>query len=186
MLYLFPEIIICYEQIGIAVIKATDNKLKMIITASDKDIFVPENSRGEYLTSSFAESHPLNILVAEDNIINQKLIERILRKLGYHTDIVSDGIQALNSIEKQEYNVILMDVRMPLMDGYEATRTIRKMTVEQPYIIAMTANAMANDKIECIQNGMNDYVSKPLSTVEIMNSLKNGYTFLTHKKNNVD
>ena len=158
----------------------------MIHAASNKDFFVPENSQGGYLTSTFAEGYPLSILIAEDNIVNQKLIERILRKLGYQIDIVSDGIQVLNSIVRKEYNVILMDIRMPEMDGLEATQAIRQMGIAQPYIIAMTANAMSNDKIECLQNGMNDYVAKPLSTVEIINSLKNGYTYISQKIFNSD
>ena len=158
----------------------------MIHAASNKDFFVPENSQGGYLTSTFAEGYPLSILIAEDNIVNQKLIERILQKLGYQIDIVSDGIQVLNSIERKEYNVILMDIRMPEMDGLEATHAIRQMGIAQPYIIAMTANAMSNDKIECLQNGMNDYVAKPLSTVEIINSLKNGYTYISQKIFNSD
>ncbi len=158
----------------------------MIHAASNKDFFVPENSQGGYLTSTFAEGYPLNILIAEDNIVNQKLIERILRKLGYQIDIVSDGIQVLNSIVRKDYNVILMDIRMPEMDGLEATHAIRQMGIAQPYIIAMTANAMSNDKIECLQNGMNDYVAKPLSTVEIINSLKNGYTYISQKIFNSD
>jgi len=153
----------------------------MIQSVLNKDIFVAENSQGGYLTTTFAEAYPLSILIAEDNIVNQKLIERILRKLGYQTDTVSDGIQVLNSIVKKEYNVIMMDIRMPEMDGLEATHAIRKMGIAQPYIIAMTANAMSNDKIECLQNGMNDYVAKPLSTDEIIISLKNGYNHISKK-----
>ncbi len=158
----------------------------MILSATNKDLFVSEKSQGGFLTNTFAESCPLSILIAEDNIVNQKLIDRILRKLGYQIDIVSDGIQVLNSIVRKEYNVILMDIRMPEMDGLETTHAIRQMGIVQPYIIAMTANAMSNDKIECLQNGMNDYVAKPLSTAEIINSLKNGYTYITQKKYNSD
>jgi CheY-like chemotaxis protein len=153
----------------------------MIISATNKDRVVSENSQGGNLTNSFAESYPLSILIAEDNIVNQKLIERILLKLGYQTDIVSDGIQVLRSVEKKDYNIILMDIRMPEMDGLEATHVIRQMSVPQPYIIAMTANGMSNDKEECLQNGMNDYVAKPMSTVEIINSLKNGYAYISQK-----
>lgn len=144
----------------------------MIHAASNKEFFVPENSQGGYLTNTFAEGHPLSILIAEDSIINQKLIERILSKLGYHTDIVSDGIQALNSIIKKKYNVILMDIRMPEMNGLEATQHIRQMTIEQPYIIAMTANALPKDREECLQIGMNDYIAKPMRLNEIIITLK--------------
>ena len=75
---------------------------------------------------------------------------------------------------------------MPEMDGIETTHAIRQMEIIQPYIIAMTANAMSNDREECLQNGMNDYVAKPLSTLEIINSLKNGYTYITQKNCNTD
>ena len=160
---------------------ATDKNFQMILSATDKDLFISEKSQGEILTNTFAEYYPLNILIAEDNNVNQKLIERILHKLGYQTDTVSDGTQVLDSLVKKEYNVILMDVRMPEMDGFEATHAIRQMKIEQPYIIAMTANAMSNDKAECLQYGMNDYVAKPLSTIEIINSLKNGYAYFTQK-----
>lgn len=158
----------------------------MILSATNKNILVSENSRDGNLVSSFAEDYPLNILIAEDNIVNQKLIERILHKLGYQTDTVSDGVQVLKSFVKKQYDVIFMDVRMPEMDGYETTYTIRQMEISQPYIIAMTANAMSSDKIECLQNGMDDYVSKPLATAAIISSLKNGYTYITQKKYNSD
>ena len=124
------------------------------------------------LTLSFAEEYPLSILIAEDNIINQKLIERILHKLGFHTDIAADGIQVLKAVKMKNYDVILMDVQMPIMDGYEATQVIRQMKIDQPYIIAMTANAMAKDRDECIQAGMNDYIAKPMRLAEIMKILE--------------
>jgi len=153
----------------------------MIHSATNKDLFVSENSQGEILTNTFAETYPLKILVAEDNNVNQKLIERILRKLGYQSDTVADGVQVLNSLSTKEYNVILMDIRMPEMDGLTATQNIRQMAIEQPYIIAMTANAMSNDREECIQSGMNDYVAKPIFTSEILKTLKNGYAYITQK-----
>ncbi len=158
----------------------------MILSTTNKNLLISENPQDGKLTNSFADLYPLSILIAEDNIVNQKLIERILHKLGYQTDTVSDGIQVLKSFVKKEYNVILMDVRMPEMDGFEATHTIRQMEITQPYIIAMTANTMSGDKTECIQKGMNDYVSKPFSAAAIMNSLKNGYTYITQKKYNSD
>jgi len=153
----------------------------MIFAAQNQKLFTSEASQDGYLGKSFAESFPLNILIAEDNIVNQKLIERILHKLGYHTETASDGIQVLSSIAKKEYNVILMDIRMPEMDGLEATREIRQMAIKQPYIIAMTANAMSNDREECLDNGMNDYLAKPLSTDEIINSLKKGSAHICTK-----
>jgi CheY-like chemotaxis protein len=153
-----------------------------MISAPDKVCLVSDGPQGEIRTKSFAEDYPLNILIAEDNFVNLKLIERILYKLGYQIDTASDGVQVLNSFSKKEHNVILMDIRMPHMDGFETTQIIRQMTVEQPYIIAMTANAMSNDRAECIQNGMNDYISKPLCINEIINKLKIAALYCTGKK----
>ena len=137
-----------------------------------KDSTVLEDSQSGILTASFAEYYPLNILIAEDNIINQKLIERILHKLGYKTDTVSDGIQVFDLLVKKKYNVILMDVRMPEMDGFETTKLIRKMTIDQPYIIAMTANAMLSDKEDCLSIGMDNYLAKPMRQEDIVKILK--------------
>ena len=130
------------------------------------------NSGSELVDTTFAERYPLDILIAEDNFVNQKLIERILIRLGYRTETVSDGAQAVNSIGKSNYNVILMDVRMPEMDGLEATRMIRKMAIKQPYIIAMTANVMTSDREECVQYGMNNYIPKPICMDEVISKLK--------------
>ena len=149
--------------------------------APHKDHFISEDQQAAILTDSFSEDYPLNILIAEDNIINQLLIERILHKLGYQTDTAVDGIQVLKSLKKKDYNVILMDVQMPEMDGFEATQLIRKMSIEQPYIIAMTANAMSQDKDECLQIGMNDYIAKPMRLSGIIKILKNAAAYVKEK-----
>jgi len=143
-----------------------------MISAPGKVFSAKESSQVEIMMGTFAEDYPLDILIAEDNFVNQKLIERILTKLGYQTEVASDGIQALNLFDKNKHNVILMDIRMPQMDGFETTRAIRHMEVEQPYIIAMTANAMSNDRDECLQNGMNDYIPKPISLTDVISKLK--------------
>ena len=139
---------------------------------------VADDTQNGILTATFAQDYPLNILIAEDNIINQKLIQRILHKLGYQLDLASDGIEALDALQKNKYNVILMDVQMPGMDGIEATLAIREMKIEQPYIIAMTANAMSKDRDECIKMGMNDYIAKPMRLTEIIKILKNASFYL--------
>lgn len=110
------------------------------------------------------ERHPLRILVAEDNLVNQKVIRTMLGRFGYHADIVSDGAQAVNALHQQMYDVILMDVQMPEMDGVEATRVIRSELPpeRQPRIIAMTANAFDDQRHVYIESGMNDYVGKPV------------------------
>jgi CheY-like chemotaxis protein len=154
---------------------------QMILEAPHKHLFVASDPQGGVLTDLFAENLPLNILIAEDDFINQKLIENILHRLGYRTDTVSNGIQVLNSLTRKVYNVILMDVRMPEMGGFEATQVIRQMEIEQPYIIAMTANAMSSDREECLNIGMNDYVAKPMRIPEIIKTLINASTFISEK-----
>jgi CheY-like chemotaxis protein len=124
------------------------------------------------MDAEMAMRHPLRILLAEDNQVNQKLASRILEQMGYRTDIASNGLEAVESIERQIYDVILMDVQMPEMDGLDATRNIRKLNdVTQPHIIAMTANAMEGDREMCIAAGMNDYISKPIRVHELVEAL---------------
>jgi CheY-like chemotaxis protein len=124
------------------------------------------------LDGNMAKHHPLRILLAEDNAVNQKLALRLLEQMGYRADMVSNGIEAIESLERQIYDVILMDVQMPEMDGLIATRGIRKLTnTMQPHIIAMTANAMEGDREMCIEAGMNDYISKPIRVNELVEAL---------------
>ena len=129
---------------------------------------VPTDKSGTlYLDESFARDNPLRILVAEDNLMNQRLIERILNKLGYQVEIAQNGFEVLGKISVKTYDVILMDVQMPEMDGLEATRIIRKKAGKQPAIVAMTANAMAEDRDACFASGMNYYIAKPMRLEEI-------------------
>jgi PAS domain S-box-containing protein len=124
------------------------------------------------IDAELGKRHPLRILLAEDNQVNQKLALRILEQMGYRADIASNGIEAVESVERQSYDVILMDVQMPEMDGLDATRSIRKLAdVTQPHIIAMTANAMEGDREMCLAAGMNDYVSKPIRVNELVDAL---------------
>jgi CheY-like chemotaxis protein len=131
----------------------------------------PEPVKG-LMDAEMGRLHPLRILLAEDNAVNQKLALRILERLGYRADIASNGLEAVESIERQVYDAILMDVQMPEMDGLDATRNIRKLAqVTQPHIIAMTANAMEGDREMCIAAGMDDYVSKPIRVNELVEAL---------------
>jgi len=116
---------------------------------------------------------PLDILVAEDNTINQKVIRQLLRHLGYRADVVANGAEAVEALERQDYQVILMDMQMPEMDGLEATRRLRQRFRSQnaPYIIAMTANAMPGDRERCLDAGMNDYVPKPIELAVLERAL---------------
>ncbi len=114
--------------------------------------------------AAMAEHHPLRILLAEDNVVNQKLALRLLLQMGYRADLASNGIEAIECIERQTYDVVLMDVQMPEMDGMEASRRIvrRWPDGQRPRIVAMTANAMQGDREECLAAGMDDYVTKPI------------------------
>jgi GAF domain-containing protein/DNA-binding response OmpR family regulator len=115
------------------------------------------------IDAGLGERHPLRILLAEDNAVNQKLALRLLSNMGYAADVAADGRQTIEAVEKSRYDVILMDVQMPELDGLEATRRIRASWPERKlHIIAMTANAMAGDRDACIAAGMNDYISKPI------------------------
>jgi signal transduction histidine kinase/CheY-like chemotaxis protein len=120
-----------------------------------------------------AGAHPLTILLAEDNIVNQKVAAKMLNRMGYRVDVVANGSEAVDSIRRQYYDVILMDVQMPQMDGVTATAIIRedKLPHPQPYIIALTANALQGDREKYIQSGMNDYLSKPVRIVDLKEKL---------------
>jgi CheY-like chemotaxis protein len=116
----------------------------------------------------------LRVLVAEDNPVNQKVAAKLLARLGYRADVVSDGSEALDALGRQSYDVVLMDVQMPVMDGLDATRAIRE-TIDadrQPRIVAMTAEAMIGDREKCLAAGMDDYVSKPIRISELDAALR--------------
>lgn len=115
--------------------------------------------------------HSLRILMAEDNPINQKVALGMLKRLGYKADIAANGLEVLQALERQRYDVILMDVQMPEMDGLEATRRIRSLGLET-HIVAMTAHALDGDREVCLNAGMNDYISKPVSMDELQNVLR--------------
>ena len=115
----------------------------------------------------------LNVLVVEDHQVNRLLIVKFLQKLGIEPDIAQDGLQALQRTESRAYDVVLMDIQMPQMDGLSATRHIRANTaIRQPYIIALTANAFAEDKNGCLAAGMNDFLSKPVSLARLTQALQ--------------
>lgn len=115
---------------------------------------------------------PLNILLAEDNAVNQKLATLTMRNLGYEIDVVANGLEAVEAVVRQEYDVVFMDVQMPEMDGVEATHVIiKKLGRKRPTIIAMTANAMEGDREKFLGEGMDDYISKPISVDALKNVL---------------
>jgi CheY-like chemotaxis protein len=120
------------------------------------------------LSTKFSQQHPLTILIAEDNPVNQRLTERVLSKLGYEATQVFNGQEALEALTEKRFDVILMDIQMPVMDGLESTKKIRLLKQHQPIIIAMTANAMQGDREICLKAGMDDYISKPIKLDEII------------------
>src|SRR5436305_4712069 len=123
--------------------------------------------------AALAQRLPLHILLAEDNTVNQKLAVRLLDRMGYRADVVANGLEVLEALQRQRYDVILMDVQMPDMDGLEATRAIHKRWPEEkrPRIIAMTANAMQGDREECLAAGMDDYLTKPIQITTLQQAL---------------
>jgi PAS domain S-box-containing protein len=119
------------------------------------------------------DRHPLQILLAEDNIVNQKMATLLLQRMGYQVDIAVNGLEVLSALQHQSYDVVLMDMQMPEMDGLTTTRHICQTYPPNqcPRIIAMTANAMEEDRQACLDAGMSDYVSKPIRIAELMQAL---------------
>ncbi len=115
------------------------------------------------------EATPIRILLAEDNTVNQKVTQLLLAKLGHSVDIVEDGLAAVQALREARYDLVLMDMQMPTLDGLQATSRIRAMVTsgEQPYIVAVTANAMIEDRAACMAAGMDGYVSKPLRSGDL-------------------
>jgi two-component system, sensor histidine kinase and response regulator len=150
------------EQLCKLLIQQLRSKVEII---ESKDVVMPT------LSIDFAIQFPLHILIAEDNAINQKLALMILSKMGYNATLAINGVQAININNTTKFDIIFMDVQMPEMDGITATKLIRKEALHQPIIIAMTANAMEEDKIECLAAGMDDFLSKPVKLDEIKNML---------------
>jgi PAS domain S-box-containing protein len=124
----------------------------------------PSGATGGQFDAGFSQRLPLRILLAEDNTVNQKVALRLLEGMGYRADVVANGLEVLEALQRQSYDVILMDVQMPEMDGLEASRAIHEgcPAEQRPRIIAMTANAMQGDREECLAAGMDDYLTKPI------------------------
>jgi GAF domain-containing protein/DNA-binding response OmpR family regulator len=148
-----------------------DTLVSLLVHAAVPRIAAPPPKAA--IDGEMAGRHPLRILLAEDNVVNQKLALRLLSQMGYRADVASNGIEAVESIERQPYDVVLMDVQMPDMDGLEASRriTAKCSAGERPRIVAMTANAMQGDREECLAAGMDDYVTKPIRVDALVEAL---------------
>jgi CheY-like chemotaxis protein len=122
-----------------------------------------------------SEKHPLRILLADDNVVNQKVATRMLERLGYRIDLAGNGLEVLQSLERQPYDLVFMDVQMPEMDGLEASRQIQKRIPadRKPRIVAMTAHALQGDRERFLAEGMDDYLCKPVQIGELVRALKN-------------
>jgi CheY-like chemotaxis protein len=145
------------------------------ILAGDDDLVIEQKKTKPErpVAQNLAQDHPLRILVAEDNAVNQKLALRLLEKMGYRADVAGNGLEAVEALDRQTYDVILMDVQMPEMDGLEATKEIvaRWPADKRPAIIAMTANVMEGDRETALEAGMDDYVAKPIRVEELAAAL---------------
>jgi len=138
-------------------------------------VMAPAKKQTETITpdkeklSKISGQYPFHVLVAEDNLINQKLIRNVFDLLGYKIDIAANGIEVLDALKRKNYDLVFMDIQMPEMNGYEATTIIvEHMKEDRPIIIAMTANALQGDKEKCFEVGMDDYVSKPMRVNDLI------------------
>jgi len=138
-----------------------------------QDALHPKNRRMKRIHCPPAEHPDLAILLAEDNQVNQKVALLMLNKLGYKADVASNGREAVQAVQRKHYDVILMDVQMPEMDGLEATKAILEMNLDKrPRILATTAYALEGDKERCLNAGMDGYISKPVQIEELRSALE--------------
>jgi PAS domain S-box-containing protein len=148
------------------------NVLISLFTSAEESLSTQEAKPVKEENSLLSDILPLHILLAEDVLVNQKFAVHALERMGYRVDVVANGQEAFDAVMRQAYDVVLMDVQMPLMDGLEATRQIRRRNILQPQIIAMTANAMQGDREICLEAGMDDYISKPVYLQELRAALE--------------
>jgi PAS domain S-box-containing protein len=147
----------------------------LVSVLAEQPVHVPQRTQARSeIDPEMSRRHPLRILLAEDNVVNQKVATRLLGQMGYRPDIAANGLEAIAAVERQAYDVILMDVQMPELDGFEASREITRRWPRErrPRIVAMTANAMEGDRELCEAAGMDDYVAKPIRVEELVGALQ--------------
>ena len=140
------------------------------VRATPAELPTPAGAAPKDLDPDQAERHPLDILLVEDNTVNQKLALRLLSRMGYQADLARTGREAVEAVQQRRYDLVLMDIQMPEMDGFEATRLIveRLPRARRPRIVAMTAGAMDGDRERCLEAGMDGYLTKPIRIAELV------------------
>jgi PAS domain S-box-containing protein len=124
------------------------------------------------LNSDFARRYPFQILIVEDNSVNQQILLLMLERLGYKGDAVANGLEAVNALERQSYDLVFMDIQMPIMDGLTACQHIRRMTGRNPWVVGLSANAFRESRDTALSAGMNDYLTKPLQIEDLITTLQ--------------
>ncbi len=153
-------------------VKLSQLREVLLETLVTKGVVGPGSS-GAYRRPPLSETRPLRILLAEDNVVNQVVTRRMLQHLGYRADLAANGHEVLEALDRQRYDIVLMDLQMPEMDGLEATRQLaRREAGQRPWVIAMTASALDSDRQRCLEAGMDDYISKPVLPEELEAALE--------------
>ena len=163
------------------------NTLVSVFAQQPIRVATRETSEILVFNAQMGEKMPLHILLAEDIATNQKLALHLLKRLGYRADVAANGLEALEALRRQSYDLVLMDMQMPEMDGLEATHHIHQEwdARERPYVIAMTANAMQGDRELFLEGGMDDYVSKPIRVEQLINALRKAWSALEERRQTV-
>ena len=146
----------------------------MNLTLEETEIVPAQTHRATDVSSARVDLFGARVLVAEDNSVNQKVVVRLLHNLGCAAFVVENGAEAIEALKDGEYDLVLMDCQMPIMDGYEATRLIRSQSGRNAgiTIIALTASALAQDRERCLRSGMHDFLCKPIRKLELQAMLE--------------